>query len=76
MLGNPPPLIVASSGEERRLPPPAGVRSVRRREEDPRHVSAEGAVRGWRGQTEDRTPALRGEPRPGTVWPSEVASGD
>lgn len=44
-----------------RLPAPVGVRSIRRREEDPHHVSAEGAVRSRGGETSHRAPEHRGK---------------
>lgn len=52
------------SGSVWRLPPLVGVRAVRRREEDPHHVSAEGAVRSRRGEAAHRAPDRRGE----TTW--------
>lgn len=45
----------------RRLPTLAGVRPIRRGEEDPHHVSAEGAVWSRGGEASHRAPDCRGE---------------
>ena len=44
-----------------RLPSLVGVRAVGRGEEDPHHVSAEGAVWSWGGEAPHRAPDHRGE---------------
>lgn len=49
------------SGSMWRLSTLVGVRSVRRGEEDPHHVSAEGALWSWGGETSHRAPDRRGE---------------
>ena len=49
------------SGSMWRLPSLVGLRSIRCREEDPHHVSAEGAVWSWGGEASHRAPDHCGE---------------
>lgn len=54
-------MCISVAGPMWRLSTPAGVRPIGRGEEDPHHVSAEGAVRSWGGETSHRTPDHRGK---------------